>query len=1249
MQNITDSEFQREVEALKAHRRTSVNRPLLDPDLPEIAAAHGGARELLGSDDGSISSPSSSPSSNGLFSSNRARLGVNLSDDGPAAKLPGQKTPEMGRVPFTARRRGADSTDHPQLSPSGRVNNENAKETTPSTASSDDDTPLTRPLDPSHLFWVPASMHPEISPSDFRRFLHDHTSRAVREQQEQEALGGSDSVGSSLTTGSNSGSSNSASRSSANGNSIGITSPLQSSANSPTNSPVDALMNRSTSIARRGSTLRRQYRPENDQEDEGPFAAIKGKRYPTAVEGVGSTSQYGGGLSTLTIDDLQKLEQLAEEASKSSDPTELRSVLRRTMSLTVAHSALDQVDDVPVESEQDAPLIVPRPGQILRRAARTKIRKASFSGEVPGGGPRTGAGVRRRGATGGGLMQQSMNESRDSLLEREGAADTTRQSLTSDASDEDQKRKSDGQNDSMLDSYISEEDSTLRTSVHSSTDSVKSMAGEATTTTNGIMTHASPQTPTQQSISSMATQSQESDGSVSYFDNSKGMVKERSTSSSSSVGESGVSPIYESPVQSPSEINYDATTTTRDSIRPVHVQHVPPILAFEKARPAPMPPATPTVPPPTPAQAKQQRKGTAPTLPAIVPGHAVVRSDTMPNMPTTTGKPGKEKKSGFGLSWFGLGKEEDEKSSKKEKKERKEREREREKEREAEALMYGHHAHSSSSSNANSNSHEKEPLGFLGALFGKKKGGDDHGRQDQGSAMYSQAGHVTAGSLLDMQNKGSGPHYYRYPIHVERAVYRLSHIKLANPRRPLYEQVLISNLMFWYLSIINRSQQQQQVSQTQEQAPPQAQQASSQQQQQQQQPSNPQQQYQPQQQQQPHQMAQQSHSYVKGEPSSAPISSLPPVPAASTMRSGEESLSMEVEGDQLEDGQMVNGLDGGGNADTSTLYDGSAHVKQTQSTGSIGLMQSASSAPAPQQQQQQQQQQYNNYNSNSNNAVKQAPSKTKRGGLVKPNRAPPGSRSAEIAIPAVGYGAQHRQINSELANSASAVVGLNATSIGSNGYGGGISTSLSVGQIVDPRSIAGYSMSGAGGGGGGGVVYDHVGGSTGNFKQQTSGDEHAWLGGRDRRSPGAEERRSEPFYDSNQFRDARGGGGTSVKSLHRVSEPTGKGEDSTYRTFPTTITAPTPAQQRVSGDSSVMDSSGITSSPSSRSLGSNTSATSSSLNHTSMSSSSNTEKLNGMSFHEDAAPYLPMGSLAGNNDNANAMLDAARSSQSRRR
>ncbi|KAJ3143235.1 hypothetical protein HK101_003155 [Irineochytrium annulatum] len=41
----------------------------------------------------------------------------------------------------------------------------------------------------------------------------------------------------------------------------------------------------------------------------------------------------------------------------------------------------------------------------------------------------------------------------------------------------------------------------------------------------------------------------------------------------------------------------------------------------------------------------------------------------------------------------------------------------------------------------------------------------------------------------------------RYPLNVEKAVYRLSHVKLAQPRRPLAEQVAISNLMLYILSV----------------------------------------------------------------------------------------------------------------------------------------------------------------------------------------------------------------------------------------------------------------------------------------------------------------------------------------------------------------------------------------------------------------------------------------------------------------
>ncbi|KAF9196133.1 40S ribosomal protein S4, partial [Haplosporangium sp. Z 27] len=50
----------------------------------------------------------------------------------------------------------------------------------------------------------------------------------------------------------------------------------------------------------------------------------------------------------------------------------------------------------------------------------------------------------------------------------------------------------------------------------------------------------------------------------------------------------------------------------------------------------------------------------------------------------------------------------------------------------------------------------------------------------------------------------------RMPIHIERAIYRMSHIKLADPRRPLHEQVQISNMMFWYLGVVQQQQLEQQ-------------------------------------------------------------------------------------------------------------------------------------------------------------------------------------------------------------------------------------------------------------------------------------------------------------------------------------------------------------------------------------------------------------------------------------------------------
>jgi hypothetical protein len=128
---------------------------------------------------------------------------------------------------------------------------------------------------------------------------------------------------------------------------------------------------------------------------------------------------------------------------------------------------------------------------------------------------------------------------------------------------------------------------------------------------------------------------------------------------------------------------------------------------------------------------------------------------------------------------------------------------------------------------------EKEKdAGFFGSLFGSKKKPEESAPV---GLAHGQSGRDAAVALLGASKSSRGyvppaspqlqgvNNYSRYPIHVERAIYRLSHIKLANPRRALYEQVLISNLMFWYLGVINKTQQpqsqQQQAQQQQEQTP----------------------------------------------------------------------------------------------------------------------------------------------------------------------------------------------------------------------------------------------------------------------------------------------------------------------------------------------------------------------------------------------------------------------------------------------
>lgn len=64
-------------------------------------------------------------------------------------------------------------------------------------------------------------------------------------------------------------------------------------------------------------------------------------------------------------------------------------------------------------------------------------------------------------------------------------------------------------------------------------------------------------------------------------------------------------------------------------------------------------------------------------------------------------------------------------------------------------------------------------------------------------APYQIPAHQFSDKSIYMMN-------HRYAPHVERAIYRLSHLKLGNTKRPLVQQVLLSNFMYAYLNLINQ-------------------------------------------------------------------------------------------------------------------------------------------------------------------------------------------------------------------------------------------------------------------------------------------------------------------------------------------------------------------------------------------------------------------------------------------------------------
>jgi hypothetical protein len=95
---------------------------------------------------------------------------------------------------------------------------------------------------------------------------------------------------------------------------------------------------------------------------------------------------------------------------------------------------------------------------------------------------------------------------------------------------------------------------------------------------------------------------------------------------------------------------------------------------------------------------------------------------------------------------------------------------------------------------------KKEKDGIFSSIFGggrKKHGVEGHHRKHSSRNLSPDPPTRVLRADVDYP-------WTRFSILEERAIYRMAHIKLANPRRALYSQVLLSNFMYSYLAKVQQ-------------------------------------------------------------------------------------------------------------------------------------------------------------------------------------------------------------------------------------------------------------------------------------------------------------------------------------------------------------------------------------------------------------------------------------------------------------
>ncbi|EKD15158.1 hypothetical protein MBM_06374 [Drepanopeziza brunnea f. sp. 'multigermtubi' MB_m1] len=114
-------------------------------------------------------------------------------------------------------------------------------------------------------------------------------------------------------------------------------------------------------------------------------------------------------------------------------------------------------------------------------------------------------------------------------------------------------------------------------------------------------------------------------------------------------------------------------------------------------------------------------------------------------------------------------------------------------------------------SSRKSSDSKKEKDGLFSSLFG---GGKKKSDRDSGGKKSSSLRTLSPDPPPRQLKPDIDYNWTRFSILEERAIYRMAHIKLANPRRALYSQVLLSNFMYSYLAKVQQMHPQMQIPQS---------------------------------------------------------------------------------------------------------------------------------------------------------------------------------------------------------------------------------------------------------------------------------------------------------------------------------------------------------------------------------------------------------------------------------------------------